>query len=134
MQIIDLFAGLGGFSLAGHYMGWDKVQPWENFSQWEMAWTSFNRPAAMYRQACTGGANLETKIHPTQKSIALYKWLLHKFAKPGDKILDTHMGSQSSRIAAFNMGFDYWGWEIDAEYFKDGNRRFKQQTAQLQLL
>lgn len=51
-----------------------------------------------------------------------------------EKILDTHMGSQSSRIAAFNMGFDYWGWEIDAEYFKDGNRRFKEQTAQLQLL
>ena len=113
---------------------WDKVQPWENFSQWEMAWTSFDKPAAMFKKGCTGGNNNETKIHPTQKPISLYKWLLHKYAQPGNKILDTHMGSQSSRIAAYQMGFDYYGWEIDKEYFEAGNKRFLEQTAQLKLL
>lgn len=113
---------------------WDKVQPWENFSQWEMAWTSFNKPAAFFKHSIRGGNNLEVKIHPTQKPLALYKWLLNKYALPGNKILDTHMGSQSSRIAAYQMGFDYWGWEIDKEYFQAGNKRFKEQTAQLKLL
>lgn len=113
---------------------WDKMQPWDNFSQWEMAWTSFDKPAAIFKYSNTGGANAETKIHPTQKPVALYKWLLHKYAKTGDKILDTHMGSQSSRIAAFNMGFDYTGFELDKEYFEAGNKRFKEQTMQMKLL
>lgn len=75
----------------------------------------------------------EKRIHPTQKPIILYRWLLSNYAKPGDKILDTHMGSQSSRIAAHQMGFDYWGWELDPEYFAAGNKRFKEQTMQMQL-
>jgi site-specific DNA-methyltransferase (adenine-specific) len=108
---------------------WDKVQPWENFSQWEMAWTSFDSPASMFRYSNTGGNNRETKIHPTQKPVALYAWILQKYAKPGDKILDTHMGSQSSRVAAYKLGFDYWGWEIDPVFFKDGNNRFKNDIA-----
>lgn len=87
---------------------WNKMQPWENFSQWEMAWTSFDKPAALFSYSNTGGANSEEKIHPTQKPVELYRWLLHRFAQPGMSILDTHMGSQSSRIAAYNMGFDYW--------------------------
>lgn len=105
---------------------WDKVQPWENFSQWEMAWTSFDKPAPLFRYSNTGGANKETKIHPTQKPIVLYEWLLKKFAKDGNKILDTHMGSQSSRIAAYKMNFDYWGMEIDEQYFNLGNKRFSE--------
>lgn len=113
---------------------WDKIQPWKNFSQWEMAWTSTDKPAAMFRLAVTGGNNRVRKIHPTQKPIQLYKWLLTRYAEPGWKILDTHMGSQSSRIAAYQMGFDYWGWEIDPEYFETGNKRFKELTAQLNLL
>lgn len=112
---------------------WDKIQPWDNFSQWEMAWTSFDKPASLFRFSNTGGANFETKIHPTQKPTQLYKWLLNRYAEPGYKILDTHMGSQSSRIAAYQMGFDYWGWEIDLEYFESGNKRFKEQTAQINL-
>lgn len=75
----------------------------------------------------------ENRFHPTQKPINLYKWILKNYAKPGDKIIDTHMGSQSSRIAAYQMGFDYWGWEIDREYFEAGNKRFKEQIAQQQL-
>lgn len=112
---------------------WDKRQPWKNFSQWEMAWTSFDKPAALFSYSNTGGANKETRIHPTQKPTALYKWLLNQFAKAGDKILDTHMGSQSSRIASYLMGYDYWGWEIDQEYFETGNKRFLEQTAQLNM-
>lgn len=106
---------------------WDKCQPWENFSQIELAWTSFDKPAKIFRYSNTGGANKETKIHPTQKPIALYKWLLHHYGKligDGHKVLDTHMGSQSSRIAAHHMGYDYYGWEIDVDYYHAGNKRY----------
>jgi len=95
-----------------------------------MAWTSFDKPAAMYRLSNTGGRNKETKFHPTQKPVKLYRWVLNKFANEGDLILDTHMGSQSSRIAAYQMGFDYYGCEIDEQYFNDGNKRFTIETAQ----
>lgn len=77
--------------------------------------------------------NKEERIHPNQKPIALYKWLLQNYAQPSDKILDTHMGSQSSRIAAYLMGYDYYGWEIDTEYFEQGNKRFNLVTSQQQL-
>lgn len=70
------------------------------------------------------------RIHPTEKPVNLYKWLLENYAATGDKILDTHMGSQSSRVACFQMGFDYWGWERDKEYFDKGNERFKRDTLQ----
>lgn len=113
---------------------WDKRQPWDNFSQWEMAWTSFDKPAPLFSMSNTGGKNHIRKIHPTQKPVELYRWLLAKFGNGEGRILDTHMGSQSSRIAAFNMGFDYYGWEIDKDYFEAGNKRFKEQTAQIQLL
>lgn len=75
----------------------------------------------------------EKRIHPTQKPVKLYEWLLKNYAKEGDKILDTHLGSGSSRIAAYNMGFDFWGYEIDREYFEASEKRFKEQTAQIQL-
>lgn len=77
--------------------------------------------------------NKEKRIHPTQKPVALYEWLLKEYAKPGDKILDTHVGSGSSRIAAYNLGFDYTGFEIDKNYFKAQEDRFKNHTAQLRL-
>ncbi|MBR1654867.1 MAG: site-specific DNA-methyltransferase [Prevotella sp.] len=99
---------------------WDKEQPWENFSQIEYAWTSFDTPAQLFRYDNRTG----DKIHPTQKPVALYAWLLKKYAKPGDSIFDPMMGSQSSRIAAYKMGFDYAGCEIDKEYFDKGCERF----------
>ena len=68
--------------------------------------------------------NKEHRIHPTQKPIALYKWLLKNYAKPGDKIFDSHLGSGSSRIAAYQLGFDFWGCELDPDYFRDGCKRF----------
>lgn len=66
----------------------------------------------------------EKRIHPTQKPVALYRWVFSKFAQPGDKILDTHLGSQSSRIAAFELGLDFYGFENDRQYFDEGNDRF----------
>jgi len=74
------------------------------------------------------------RIHPTQKPIALYKWLLKNYAKQGDKIFDSHMGSQSSRIAAWDMGFDYWGCELDPDYFQQGCKRFEDFRKQLKLI
>ena len=77
--------------------------------------------------------NKEVKIHPTQKPVALYEWLLRNYAKEGDTILDTHMGSQSSRIAAYNLGFEYTGYEIDETYFKLGCERFEKHISQMNL-
>lgn len=75
-------------------------------------------------------ANKEDRIHPTQKPAQLYKWLLKNYAKEGDKILDTHLGSGSSRIAADQMGFDFWGYELDKDYFEASVKRFNQYKAQ----
>ena len=100
---------------------WDKMQPWENFSQVEIAWTSFDKPAKLYRQI-NSSANYGRKIHPTQKPIELYAYLLTNFAKTGDQIFDPMMGSQSSRIAAYKMGFDYVGCELNTRYFQEGGQ------------
>jgi site-specific DNA-methyltransferase (adenine-specific) len=99
------------------------------FSDGELAWTSFDIPLRVFDFLWNGMMqgdmkNKEDRIHPTQKPVALYKWLLKNYAKPGDKIFDSHMGSQSSRIAAYQMGFDYFGTELDADYFRDGCKRF----------
>ena len=99
---------------------WDKVQPWENFAQVELAWTDFDWSAQLFQYDNRTG----DKIHPTQKPVDLYAWILRKFAKPGDRIFDPMMGSQSSRIAAYKMGFDYVGCELDKEYFDKGCERF----------
>jgi len=108
---------------------WDKVQPWENFSQIELAWTSFDSPAQIYKyDNRTGG-----KIHPTQKPIALYEWLLFKYAKPGQRILDTHLGSGSSAIAAHYFCVDFVGCELDKDYYDAACKRFDLQTAQISL-
>jgi len=73
------------------------------------------------------------RFHPTQKPVALYAWLLHKFSTPGMSILDTHLGSGSSRIAAHDMGFDFWGYELDPEYFSAQEKRFAQHISQTTL-
>ena len=112
---------------------WDKCQPWENFSQWEMAWTSFDKPAALFAYSNTGGANAEKKIHPTQKPVKLYEWLLNKYAKPGDKILDTHLGSASSVVAAIGMGFEICGTEMDGTYFQNLVQRVQYASKQERL-
>lgn len=103
---------------------WDKVQPWENFSQWEMAWTSFNYPSPIFRISNKGGDVRELKIHPTQKPVKLYDKIFSKFGKKGMKVIDTHLGSGSSRISADKAGLDFTGFEIDEDYFRDSEQRF----------
>jgi site-specific DNA-methyltransferase (adenine-specific) len=108
---------------------WDKLQPVPNFSAIELAWSSFDQPSKIFKQRQAGFIS-EKKIHPTQKPTKLYKWLLSNYAKPGDRILDTHLGSGSSRIAAYDMGFEFWGYEIDKAYFDMQEKRFLQFRSQ----
>ena len=108
---------------------WDKIQPWENFSQVELAWTSFDSPAQLYRfDNRTGG-----KIHPTQKPVKLYEWILKNYAKPTDKILDTHFGSCSIGIACHNFGCSLDACELDEEYFDNAFKRVRTHVRQLDL-
>lgn len=109
------------------FICWDKQLVWENFSQCEFAWTSFDKPAKHVTIPNRGGQSDCNKFHPTQKPIKLYQWVFEKFAKPGDKILDTHLGSGSSRIAAYKMGFDFYGTEIDQQYFDAMEKRFRKE-------
>lgn len=102
---------------------WDKVQPWENFSQVEIAWTSFDYPAKLFKyDNRTGG-----KIHPTQKPIELYAWLLDNYANKGDKVFDPFLGSGSCRIAAYKKGFDFYACELDKGYYEAQEERFRRE-------
>jgi site-specific DNA-methyltransferase (adenine-specific) len=108
---------------------WDKLIGDNNFSMFELAWTSFDKPSKIYKKKSIDN----DRIHPTQKPILLYKWLLNKYANKGDKILDTHLGSGSSRIAAYDMGFDFVGYELDKDYFEAQENRFNDFKQQLKL-
>ena len=99
----------------------------------EYAWTSFNRNAECFEKS-SAGTQSRPRIHPTQKPIELYMWLLDKFAEPGDRILDTHVGSGSSLIACERMGFEYVGFEINRTYYRLASNRLKDETQQLTLL
>ena len=100
-----------------------------------MAWTSFDRNAKIFIHdpLANGDYHNGNKIHPTQKPVALYKWLLTNYAKPGDRILDTHLGSGSSRIAAYDLCFNFYGCELDADYFAAQEERFARHIAQPKL-
>lgn len=115
------------------YGVWDKKQPWDNFSQVELIWTSFDCPAWIFRYSNKGGNNLETKIHPTQKPVEVYRFILDKFATQGDRIFDSHLGSGSSRIAADGFGMDFYGCERDEKYYQDQNKRFEIYKSQTKL-
>ena len=108
---------------------WDKQQPWENFSQVEIAWTSFYKPAAIFRF----GITKYKKEHPTQKPVELYNFLLSRYAKPGDKVIDTHLGSGSICLAAHNYKVNLDGFEIDPEYYEIAIRRLNKHQQQQQL-
>lgn len=103
------------------FVCWDKCQPWENFSQVEMAWTSFDKPAKLFRYDNRRGG----KIHPTEKPIELYAYLLNTFANKGDKIFDSHFGSLSIGIACYELGFELDACEIDKEYYDNALKRLK---------
>lgn len=113
------------------FLVWRKLTISENFTMAmaEYAWTSFNDNAKVFEYAPQDKA----RFHPTQKPVALYTWIFSKYARPGDKILDTHLGSGSSRIAAYDAGLDFTGFEIDKDYFEAQERRFAEYAAQMSL-
>lgn len=123
---------------------WNKINGNTDQADCELAWTSFETAVRCFEFMWNGflqGTHKNGRInqgnkklcepilHPNQKPATLYEWLLRNYAKHGDKILDTHLGSGSSRIAAYKMGFDFYGFEIDPDYFNASERRFKEAIA-----
>jgi site-specific DNA-methyltransferase (adenine-specific) len=113
---------------------WDKDTNGD-FSDGELAWTSFDQSLKKVKYVWDGFRKCEVseRIHPTQKPVALYKWLIKNYAKPGDRILDTHLGSGSSAIAAWEAGHDFVGIELDEDYYNAAVKRFRQHIAQTKL-
>lgn len=117
---------------------WDKDNGESDFADCELAWTSFKTAVRRYRYRWHGMMqedmrNKEFRIHPNQKPVALYKWVLGKYAKPGNIILDTHTGSASSLIACYQSGFDFVGFEWDKHYCDLANKRLQAEMAQMNL-
>ena len=117
------------------FIYWHKGNPVSNFADGELAWTSFNKNAKQfdyrYYGNLEGNTSTGIKFHPTQKPVSLYEWLLMNYAKEGDKILDTHLGSGSIAIACHNLGFDLTACELDTDYYNAAIKRIdehKQQT------
>lgn len=132
----NFFDGLGPASCV---IVWDKKRRGLDQADCEIAWTNIPEQSRVFEYRWNGmlQANMkekETRIHPTQKPVALYKWIFSRYAKAGDKILDTHLGSGSSRIAAYDMGLEFYGFEIDPVYFAQQEERFAAHTAQQNLL
>lgn len=114
---------------------WDKQNGDTDFADCELAWTSFKTAVRQFTFRWAGMLqgnmkNKEIRIHPTQKPVALYTWLLNNYAKKGDKILDTHCGSASSLIACHKLGFQYWGFELDPDYYAIATARLEAVKAQ----
>jgi len=117
---------------------WDKRNDSSTFSKCEIASHSFGVRVDLFRYEWNGMLqqnmkNKEKRVHPCQKPVALYQWCLERYAQPGDRILDTHLGSGSIAIACHNMGYDLDAWELDPEYHAAAVARFTQHTQQLQL-
>jgi len=115
---------------------WDKKNGANDNADCELAWSSFNTAVRMYKFKWNGMLqedmkNKEVRIHPTQKPVKLYEWLLMNYANKGDKILDTHLGSGSIAIACHNLNYDLVGCELDTEYYNAACKRLKQHQAQL---
>ena len=133
--------------ITGAWLYWDKMQDGfgKTFSTGELAWTSFGSTMKQVRYKWQGNycgfeGGITTKssqgiqnIHPTQKPVKLYEWLLANYAKKGDRILDTHLGSGSSAIACHNLGFDLTACELDTEYFEAAMKRINQHKAQIRM-
>lgn len=116
------------------FLFWYKQNPVPNFADGELAWTSFSKPALCFDYRYYGNLEGKTaapdKIHPTQKPKQLYKWIYENFVDAGQRVLDTHLGSGSSAIAAHYAGIDFVGTEINTTYFEAMQKRFKNETAQ----
>jgi site-specific DNA-methyltransferase (adenine-specific) len=118
------------------WLVWDKENGENDFADCELAWTSFKKAVRRYKFRWAGmlQGNMkekEIRLHPTQKPVALYDWIFKNYASPNDKILDTHLGSGSSRIAAHKAKLDFVGCELDKEYFDAQEKRFKDFSSQL---
>lgn len=116
-----------------HWVVWDKLNPNLSFAEGELAWISNGKNLRIFKYYA---AQVEDngKIHPTQKPVKLYEWLLNNYAKQGDKILDTHVGSASSLIACHNLGFQYVGFEIDKDYYDQSLERLNGYKSQVSLM
>lgn len=116
------------------FLIWDKKQP-ENvsFASCEYSWTSFDKSAKTFYLR-PQNADYDGRIHPTQKPIKLYEWLLMNYAKEGDKILDTHLGSGSIAIACHNLGYDLTACELDKEYYEASMKRLNEHKSQLRII
>ena len=117
---------------------WDKQNGKNDFADCELAYCSFKTAVRKFDFKWHGMIqgdmkNKEIRIHPTQKPIKLYEWLLMNYAKEGDKILDTHLGSGSSAIAAHRLGYSFWGFEIDVDYYDAAIKRINLEKTKLQL-
>jgi site-specific DNA-methyltransferase (adenine-specific) len=115
------------------WISWDKMNGTNNLSDFELAFTSFQDKTARRFSMHHFSAGYDPKIHPTQKPVALYRWLLKNYAKPGQRILDTHLGSGSIAIACDIEGFDLVGCEIDADYIAGARKRLADHQAQPRL-
>jgi len=119
------------------FIYWHKGNPVPNFADGELAWTSFNKVAKQfyfrYYGGLEGNTSASKKYHPTQKPISLYEWLLMNYAKKGDKILDTHLGSGSLAIACHNLGYELTACELDKEYYDLAIKRINNHTSQLRI-
>ena len=117
------------------FIYWHKGNPVPNFADGELAWTSFDKNAKQYDYRyygnLEGNTSASKKFHPTQKPISLYEWLLMNYAKEGDKILDTHLGSGSIALACHNLKYDLTACELDKEYFDASLKRLKRHQSQL---
>jgi len=116
------------------FIFWFKHQPVDNFAKGELAWTSFNTPAQCFDYMYYGNLNRDiVQLHPTQKPVALYKWLLTKYAKQGDKIFDSHGGSMSIAIACHDLNFDLDCIELDSDYYQQAVKRYENHKLQQRL-
>jgi site-specific DNA-methyltransferase (adenine-specific) len=120
------------------WLVWDKDNGNSDFADAELAWTSFKKAVRLYKYRWNGllQQNMkekEIRIHPTQKPVGLYDWIFNRFANEGMKILDTHLGSGSSRISADKAKLDFTGMEIDKEYFDLAEKRYQNYKSQLRL-
>jgi len=116
-----------------HWLVWDKKNPNLSFAEGEMAWVREGKNLRIYAKYSAMPEEYGGKIHPTQKFVKLYEWQLMNYAKEGDKILDTHLGSGSIAIACHNLGYELTACELDKEYFENAINRFKVQTSQQSL-
>lgn len=117
-----------------YFLCWNKEQAMPNFATLEYAWVSMGlkKPAKLFTYSIHKHNQID-KVHPTQKPVPLYKWILDNYAKQGDKILDTHLGSGSIAIACHDYGFDLTACELDKEYFDKAMERINNHTKQLKL-